>query len=207
MGLTPTTNQDSLIWHWRSGGLLSVVGCGFARQLLREWLLLIFGNCFVMGLRETTMTNWSVSENPQNDLLKISSTILLHLIERPHQRTHLPLMRLMMEIQFILSVHFRFPFLFIPPQRSALFPTWLSTVPHQYLLDLRILPKKKKLNRERDITGLLEVNAQGSFPMEINASREAFGFARDVIGSTRRCTIVDKFVVIVLKRITTPSNR
>ena len=29
MRLTPTTNQDSLIWHWRSGGLLSVVGCGY----------------------------------------------------------------------------------------------------------------------------------------------------------------------------------
>ena len=26
--LTPTTNQDSLIFHWRSDGLLSVVGCG-----------------------------------------------------------------------------------------------------------------------------------------------------------------------------------
>ena len=30
MRLTPTTNQDSLIWHWRSGGLLNVVGCGYA---------------------------------------------------------------------------------------------------------------------------------------------------------------------------------
>ena len=41
--------------------------------------------------------------------------------------------------------------------------------------------------------------------MEIYASREASGFTRDVIGSTRRYTIVDKFVVIVLKRIMTPS--
>ena len=41
--------------------------------------------------------------------------------------------------------------------------------------------------------------------MEIDASREDFGYARDVIGSTRRCTIVDKFVVIVLKRIMNPS--
>ena len=40
--------------------------------------------------------------------------------------------------------------------------------------------------------------------MEIYASREAFGFARDVIGSTRRCNIVDKFVVIVLKPVMTP---
>ena len=40
--------------------------------------------------------------------------------------------------------------------------------------------------------------------MEKYTSREAFGFARDVIGSTRSCTIFDKLVVIVLKRITTP---
>ena len=39
--------------------------------------------------------------------------------------------------------------------------------------------------------------------MEIDTSIEAFGFSGNVIGSTRRCTIVDKFVVIVLKRIMT----
>ena len=68
-----------------------------------------------------------------------------------------------------------------------------------------IFPKNKKLSWEGDITGLLEVTFQGSFLMVKYASREAFGFVRDVIGSTRRCTIVDKFVVIVLKRIMTPS--
>ena len=36
MRLNPTTNQDSLIWHWRSDGLLSVVGCGYVQQLLWE---------------------------------------------------------------------------------------------------------------------------------------------------------------------------
>ena len=77
-------------------------------------------------------------------------------------------------------------------------------MPHQYLLDLSIFPKKKKLNREVDITGLLEVNFQGSCLIEIDASIEACGFARYLIGSTRRCTIVDKFVVIVLKPIMTP---
>ena len=41
--------------------------------------------------------------------------------------------------------------------------------------------------------------------MEIDASREAFGFARDVIGSIRGCTIVNKFIVVVLKCIMTPS--
>ena len=40
--------------------------------------------------------------------------------------------------------------------------------------------------------------------MEIDDSIEAFGFAGDVIGSTRRCTIVDKFVVIIFKCIMTP---
>ena len=74
-------------------------------------------------------------------------------------------------------------------------------MPQLYLLDLSILPKNKKLNREGDITGLLEVTVQGSCLMEIDSSREAFGFARDLISSTRRCTIFDKFVVIVLKRI------
>ena len=78
-------------------------------------------------------------------------------------------------------------------------------MPHQYILNLSIFPIKKKLNREGYITVLLEVTVQGIFIMEIDASREAFGFSRDVIGSTRRCTIVDKFVVIVLKRIMTPS--
>ena len=29
MRLTPTKNQGSLIWYWRSSGLLSVVGCGY----------------------------------------------------------------------------------------------------------------------------------------------------------------------------------
>ena len=66
------------------------------------------------------------------------------------------------------------------------------------------MPKNKKLNREVDITGLLEVTVQGSFLMEIYASREAFIFTRDVIGSTRRCNIVDRFVVIFFKYIMTP---
>ena len=72
-------------------------------------------------------------------------------------------------------------------------------------MDLSILSKKKKLNREGDTTGLVEVTVHVLFLMEIDASREAFGFARDVIGSTRRCTIVDKFIINVFKCIMTPS--
>ena len=34
MRFNPATNQDNLIWHWRSGGLLNVVGCGYVQQLL-----------------------------------------------------------------------------------------------------------------------------------------------------------------------------
>ena len=110
-----------------------------------------------------------------------------------------------MEIQFLLSVHFNFLVVFLPLQLPALFPTRLSTVPQIYLLDLSIFPKKRKINREGDITGFLEVTVQGSCPMEKYSSREAFGFAKVVIGSTRRCTIVNKFIVIVLKYIMTPS--
>ena len=44
MRLNPKTNRESLIWHYRSGGLLSGVGCGYVGQLLWELLLLIFGN-------------------------------------------------------------------------------------------------------------------------------------------------------------------
>ena len=68
-----------------------------------------------------------------------------------------------------------------------------------------LLQKKKKLSKERDITGLLEVTVQGIFLMEKYASKEAFGFERDVIGSTRRCTSVNKFIIIVLKYIMNPS--
>ena len=41
--------------------------------------------------------------------------------------------------------------------------------------------------------------------MERDVSRDAFGFARDVIGSTRRSTIANKLAVTVLQRIMTPS--
>ena len=40
--------------------------------------------------------------------------------------------------------------------------------------------------------------------MERYASIETFGFARYVIGSTRRYTIVNKFAVIFLQHIITP---
>ena len=79
-------------------------------------------------------------------------------------------------------------------------------MPQIYLLDLIIFPKKKKLNWEGDITGLLEVNVNGSCLIEIDDSREAFGFATDVMVSTKKgCTIVNKFIVIVLKCIMTHS--
>ena len=114
-------------------------------------------------------------------------------------------MSLKMEIQFLLAVHLIYPVVFLPPQRPELFTTFLSTVLHQYLWDISILPKEKKLQREEYITGLLEVIVLGVFLMERYATIEAFGFERDVIGSTRRRTIVDKLAVIVLKRIMTPS--
>ena len=79
-------------------------------------------------------------------------------------------------------------------------------MPQLHLLDLSIFPKNKKPNCEGDTTGLLEVTVHRGCLMEIDASRESFGFATDVMGSTRKgCTIVNKFIVIVLKCIMTPS--
>ena len=78
-------------------------------------------------------------------------------------------------------------------------------MPQLYLLDLSILTKKKNLYREGDTACLVEVTVQRSCLMEKYTFREAFVFARDVIGSTRGCTIVNKFIVIFLECITTPS--
>ena len=146
-----------------------------------------------MGLREITMTNLLISENSRNDLLLIASTILFRLILGPRKRTYPPLMRLVKGRQFILAMHFIFTNMLLLPQRSALFPTKISTVLHRLpilqwllLLDLIILLKKKKLEREGDITGLIEVTVMGVCIMERDASREPFGFAMDVLGSTRK---------------------
>ena len=68
-------------------------------------------------------------------------------------------------------------------------------------MDLIIFLKKKKLNRGGDITGLLDFTVKGSFLMKIYASIEAFVFAMYIIGSKRRCTIVNNFVLIVFKLI------
>ena len=78
-------------------------------------------------------------------------------------------------------------------------------MPHRYLLDLSILQKNEKLSKEGDITGSVEVTVHGSCLMEKDVSREDFGFSRYVIVSTRGCTIVDKFIVIVLECIMTHS--
>ena len=47
-------------------------------------------------------------------------------------------------------------------------------MPHQYLFDLGIFQKNKKLNREGDITGLVKVAVDVSFLIEIDYSIEAF---------------------------------
>ena len=65
--------------------------------------------------------------------------------------------------------------------------------------------KEKKLEREGDTTGVLEVTFHGGCLMERDASREVVGFSRDVMGSTRRTHIFNKLVVILLQRIMTPS--
>ena len=88
--LTPTKNQGGLIWLWISSVLLSVVGYGYVRQLLWEWLLLIIGNYFVMGLRDSNMINLLVSENYHKDLLNIAWTIHFKLILGPRKIINSP---------------------------------------------------------------------------------------------------------------------
>ena len=61
------------------------------------------------------------------------------------------------------------------------------------------MQKTKNPSREGNITSLLGVTVHGSCIMEKDATRKAFGSARDVIGSIRGCNIVNKFIVIVLK--------
>ena len=95
-------NQGGMIWRWGSSGLLSLVGYSYVRQLLWEWILLIAGNYFVMGLRDITLINLLVSENSWSNLLYIASKILFQMILRPRQRTYIPLMSLMKERHFPL---------------------------------------------------------------------------------------------------------
>ena len=70
---------------------------------------------------------------------------------------------------------------------------------------LSILPKKKELEREGDITGLLEVTVMGGCLMERDASREPFGFEMDVLGSTRKHNTFNDLAVTALQHIITPS--
>ena len=58
---------------------------------------------------------------------------------------------------------------------------------------------------EGDKTGLIDFTYQLGCLMERDTSIEAFGFARNVIVSTRRHTIVKILGVIVLQVIVTPS--
>ena len=94
--------------------------------------------------------------------------------------------------------------MFLPPQLSALFSDMtLNSASTISIGSEQLAEKKKKLNRDGDTTGLVEVTVQGSCLMEKDASREAFGFSRDVIGSTRGFNIVKKLIVFFLKCIMT----
>ena len=72
-----------------------------------------------------------------------------------------------MERHFLLAITLVFPVLFLLPYKESLFLTSISTVLHiqtiiwwYLLLFHSILNKKKELNREEDITILLEVNVK-----------------------------------------------
>ena len=93
-----------------------------------------------------------------------------------------------MEIKFIIAVHFIFPVVFPSLHCSAPFPKTLNSASSIYMGYQHI--DKKKSKQGGRYKRLTRVYCSGK--MEIDASREAFGFARDVIGSTIRCTIVNK---------------
>ena len=134
MGLTLTTNPGSTILRWKSNGLLSIVGYVYVQQLLWQWLLLIYGKYFVMGLIEITTNFLLISDNSQKKFLSIVSMIIFQLIPGLWKITHLSLMRSMTDRQFLISVPFVFPVLLLVTQRSELFLTSLSTLLHSQTL-------------------------------------------------------------------------
>ena len=83
-----------------------------------------------------------------------------------------------MERQFLLAARLIFLVPSLVPHKSELFMTFLPTVLHcktlicKYLFLVgRIPPKEKLLNREEDITGLLEFTITEGYLMEEDASR------------------------------------
>ena len=89
----------------------------------------------------------------------------------------------MTERQFLLAVTLVFIALSLVPHRAALFLTSLSIALHRQpllwwyiLLVCSILLKKKYLKKEEDITGLLKVTVTEGCIMEVDSSRETFGF-------------------------------
>ena len=93
-----------------------MVGYGYVQQFLRELILLISENCFLMVLREINTTNQLVSDNLKKNLLLIDSTVLFQMILGPRQITYFPLTRLTKERHFTLSVNFIFPVLVLVKQ-------------------------------------------------------------------------------------------
>ena len=79
--------------------------------------------------------------------------------------------------------------------------TSISTVLHLCYLFLWVLNlvfrtqlKKKELNRDEGITGLLEVIILEAYLMEVDTSRKPFGFEIYVLGSTIIPTAVKKWL-------------
>ena len=89
--------------------------------------------------------------------------------------------------------------------------TQISTLLNRYpilrlllLLDISIILKERNLEREGDITGLIEVTVMGGCIMERYVLREPLGFTMAVLGSTTRPTNVNKLAVTALQQIMTP---
>ena len=123
MRLTPTTNQGSMIWYWRSGVLLNVVGWGYIRQFLWAITITNFWKLFHYGVNREHYENFIGIREFSEQLAQYFFNNTFHLILGPQQRTYPPLMRLMIYMQFLIAVHFIFLVVSLTLQRPEIFPT------------------------------------------------------------------------------------
>ena len=156
------------------------------------------------------MTNWLLSDNYWNHFLLIAPIILLKIIPGLWGEICPSLIRLMIERQFLLSVSFISPVLYLVPHRAKLFLNSLLTLLyHQPLLQRyihlvhRIIIKKIDINRGKDITGLLDVTVIEGYIMEGYTSRKPFVFSMAVCSLTRIPTTENTWGVTALKQILT----
>ena len=173
-----TTSHISRIFDWRSYVWFNVVGCGCVLLLLWGWKLLIFGNCFAMGLRGTTLTSLLATGNSQNEPLLIASIILSQQIQVRRQITYLSLMTLIKKALCIPVGDSAIPVLILKIQRSARYRISQLLLFQLLLLVIRL---QIKLNlREWVIIRRLGVTTIVYYLMEIYVWRGVSGTAISV---------------------------